>query len=192
MYNQALSLTYEISVIRFIPTHSGLIFCESTNKFGSTIENASIILSDIEKPFLITGYSEDQPITLGDDITLNCSCTIYNCNLVTWFLNDRPIKRQEGRVSLYESATSFSYSHTLNFKNISKDDSGLYQCNAGHENSTVETLEIFLMVNDPEPPVVFAIPNETVVQIKHNENYFCRCKASGLPIPKITWYKVCN
>ena len=194
MFSQNLSSAYQISVIRFTPTQSGVIFCNATNSAGTSIGNASIIVSDIASPFLITGYSETQPIVVGDEINLKCSNIIHNySDSIAWYQNGLPTKYKNNTFDMSTViTTNYSYSMSIHWKSIKKSDSGLYKCEAMHINQKhgFDSREIFLMVADPVPPKILPGDGNDTFEVIHNVNVTFYCEATGLPLPTISWFYV--
>ncbi|XP_053564458.1 vascular endothelial growth factor receptor 1 [Bombina bombina] len=111
-------------------TASGIYTCLATNKVGSDIRNIRYFVTDVHNGFHVTA---DKVPNEGEDFTLSCSVNRYLYTDITWILlrsigdptMHRSISKQKNAIT-----TEYSTTLTVNIKNATQADSGIYVCRA--------------------------------------------------------------
>ncbi|XP_072429742.1 hemicentin-1 isoform X3 [Chiloscyllium punctatum] len=157
---------------------TGRYQCVATNEAGSQQREFSVIVQ-VSPTIRSTGPSE-QTVVVHKTINLQCVANGIPYPTITWLKDGRPINTAGGNIKL-ESA-----GRMLQIVNALLEDAGQYSCVA--TNSAGEAQQhIRLYVHEPPSIEDEGLTlNETVIVRNPVE---LKCKASGNPIPAVTWYK---
>ena len=184
----------QVSDIRFTPTQPGTVRCKARNRLGSDNASGLVKLGDLPRPFMISGVSEDQKIADGDYVKLECGANIYNfSNNIVW-RKDGELVENLNDIYVEETNTKFSWRKTITWKQITKADSGVYECEV-YPKETEEpwaepiAMQIAIAVHDTEAPIISSNFNQTVMQQSLGDSLKLECLVSGLPAPNLLWYK---
>ncbi|XP_077296631.1 vascular endothelial growth factor receptor 1-like [Arctopsyche grandis] len=178
----------------------GTLTCSGYNKIGEAINASSIVYAaEIENGFGIT-ISHKKLIVDGDNVSLTCiaSIFIYPNTTLKWYR--MPGNQQIGPdiSNVYNTnrySTKYSNKLVLLIPNISKNESVTYQCriesNDTETKNDVEKDTITINVKDLEKPNIDVTNmNDSVVQFALGQpNVHFECKARGIPVPEMEWYK---
>lgn len=164
--------------------------CKARNEVGSDRTNASVMISDLDLPFMIYGYKDNELIAEGEKLTIECGVVIYNyTNKIEWLKDDNPIESKDDIV-IDMHMTKFSYRKRITFANLNLEDKGTYKCQVySADDLIVESGEVFLNVASPEAPVILPNFEGSVMKNKISDQILLICDATGLPVPTVTWYK---
>lgn len=179
------------------PNSSGIILCQAANEYGNVKQEKKVLLSDLAKPFMISGWNDNEKALTGDDIEIRCAgnSLIYHSN-ATWLKDGQDLTE-----TIITDSTDFSWSSTLKLTNISVADQGTYECVTKHklnESDKKVTQKVILNVEKSRAPDIspkFTWPegdltNSGTVELKeYSKQVQMECLFSGLPTPKLTWYK---
>lgn len=180
-----------MSDIRFTPTQPGAVRCKARNQLGSDNATGYVKLGDLERPFMISGLGDEQKIAIGDYIKLECGAIIYNYTNVVWRKDGEPIEQFNDHV-VEDANTKFSWRKTITWKQITKDDEGVYECEAEPKIGDVgepEKLQVVVSVHEAEAPIITSNFNQSTMQQTMGESLKLDCLVSGLPVPSLVWYK---
>ncbi|GCC29770.1 hypothetical protein chiPu_0008212 [Chiloscyllium punctatum] len=157
---------------------TGRYQCVATNEAGSQQREFNVIVQ-VSPTIRSTGPSE-QTVVVHKTINLQCVANGIPYPTITWLKDGRPINTAGGNIKL-ESA-----GRMLQIVNALLEDAGQYSCVA--TNSAGEAQQhIRLYVHEPPSIEDEGLTlNETVIVRNPVE---LKCKASGNPIPAVTWYK---
>lgn len=143
---------------------------------------------------MIWGPHAKDIVVAGDTIVLNCASLVYNfTNDLEWY-KDNEIISNSSMLSVIPEDTIYSHRRRLQIDNADKSSSGDYECKATVASTDYQTSEYFhLDVFDLEAPTFEneELWNSEILQKPIGETIQLKCAASGIPIPQITWYKVC-
>lgn len=165
------------------------MIAHAENKMGKVTSNVSVIISDIDKPCIIT--TEQRIFAEGDNATIECGAIRYNYSSeLEWTLNDFRIE-QFPEIIVKSYTTTYSYRKALKWGKISKNYTGRYICTTFKRDSgkIAEILRANVRVNDPEKPSIVTSFDKTFYKKSVGDYFTVQCIASGLPIPTLVWYK---
>lgn len=181
----------QVSEIKFTPSQPGSVRCKARNRLGSDHASGQVKLGDLARPFMISGLKEEQRIADGDSVKLECGAIIYNYSSnIVWRKDGEPIENI-GNLLVQETNTKFSWRKTLIWKQISKEDYGIYECEVYSKDSDeiAESLQVAIAVHDTQKPIISSNFNQTVMQQSLGDSLKLDCLVSGLPVPQLLWYK---
>ncbi|XP_068733578.1 fibroblast growth factor receptor 4-like isoform X3 [Montipora capricornis] len=113
--------------------------------------------------------SENQTVTEGDDVNLNCTAEGNPPPRTTW--------RRLSNDSVVAG----------NFTSISKEDAGGYRCTADNGVGSPVSKDVYIDVQFP--PRVIVSENQTVTE---GDDVNLNCTAEGNPPPRTTWRRLSN
>lgn len=183
----------QISDIKFTPSQPGSVRCRAKNKMGTDNGVGYVKLGDLERPFMVSGLSSDHKIAEGDFIRLECAAIIYNYSSnIVWLRDGVPMEHFLD-IAVEENNTKFSWRKAITFKQIQKENDGIYTCEVfekGFEEGTpIQKETIPIKVHETELPTIITNFNQTVMQHSLGGTVKLDCLVSGLPIPSLIWYK---
>ncbi|KAG5850585.1 hypothetical protein ANANG_G00084020 [Anguilla anguilla] len=152
--------------------------CVATNEAGDHERKFSVAVH-VPPSIRSTGSSE-RSVILHKSVTLQCVASGIPAPSITWLKDGRPVSTAQGHLKL-ESA-----GRVLKIVKAALEDAGRYTCVATNAAGEAQQ-HVRLSVHEP-PSIQHSgeTLNETIlagypIQLK--------CKASGNPLPAITWYK---
>ncbi|XP_013391626.1 vascular endothelial growth factor receptor 1 [Lingula anatina] len=165
---------------------SGKFSCRASNKKGTSESTEIVIVSDAENGFEVVRSSEVH--IEGDMLTVSCRAAKY------WY-SDLAVEQENGHPLLSDarrrvsnSSTKYSNEITVTIDSLSLDDTGVIKCVALNSSRIRHTVDADIIVLGLKAPV-FTNPLAGVNTVEASGVYKLECKASGLPIPVITWFK---
>uniref|UniRef100_A0A3B4E5X1 Hemicentin 1 n=1 Tax=Pygocentrus nattereri TaxID=42514 RepID=A0A3B4E5X1_PYGNA len=157
---------------------TALFQCVATNEAGEQ-ERGFKVAVHVPPTIRSTGPAE-RSVILHNSMSLQCVASGVPAPSITWLKDGRPMDTSQGLVKL-ESA-----GRVLQIKEARLEDAGKYTCVATNAAGEAQQ-HIRLSVHEP-PSIQFA--GDTVNQtILAGYQIQLECKASGRPVPAITWYK---
>ncbi|XP_074858281.1 hemicentin-1 isoform X2 [Carettochelys insculpta] len=157
---------------------TGRYKCVATNKAGDHKREVDITVH-VPPTIKSTGPSE-RAVVVYKPMTLQCVTNGIPNPSITWLKDGQPVNTAKGNIQLESSA------RILQIAKAVLEDAGRYTCVATNAAGEAQQ-HIQLHVHEP-PRLQDAgkMLNETVVV---NNPVHLECKASGNPLPVITWYK---
>jgi Immunoglobulin domain len=140
---------------------------------------------------MIWGLEDEQKVAIGDYVKLHCGVIIYNyTSEIVWRKDGDVIEDIDGR-NVEENNTKFSWRKSVTFKSISKDDSGVYECEVipKDTDASPERILISIKVQDTQAPEITTNFNESVITHAVGDSFTLECIVKGLPVPSLLWYK---
>ena len=177
-------------MIRFTPTEAGFVTCKARNDIDQDRTNASVMISDLALPFMISGYEDNVLIAEGEKLTIECGAVIYNyTSKIEWLKDDNPIELNDDIV-IESTMSKFSYRKSITWSKLSLVDKGTYKCQAySADDLIIDSGEVFLNVAPPEAPSISSSFEGSLMKNKISDPIQLICNAAGLPVPIVTWYK---
>lgn len=165
--------------------------CKARNKFGFDNAVGHVQLGDLERPFMISGLGDDQKVAIGDYIKLECGAIIYNYSSTIVWRKDGMLAENIEDLIVEDTNTKFSWRKAITWKQIQKEDAGIYECESSmKDNEDVkETLHLAIAVHEAEAPVITTNFNQSVLVQTLGATLKLDCLVSGLPVPSLTWMK---
>jgi Immunoglobulin I-set domain/Immunoglobulin domain len=148
-------------------------------------------LGDLPRPFLISGLKEDQKIAEGDVLKLECGAIIYNYSSEIAWTRDGEVVVGSDELTVEENNTKFSWRKTLTWKNISRQDDGIYQCEVFVRDipDVGEKEQVVISVHDTQAPLITTNFNHSTMKQALGDSLRLDCLVSGLPTPSLVWFK---
>lgn len=172
----------------FTPDEPGFIRCSAKNNVGESAAKASLLIGDIPESFYLEGHNPEDRIAIGDEVILKCSTLLYNkTSNISWLRNDFSIEARDD-IIIENFDTKYSHQSTLRIPRIESRHNGIYKCYAG-ENVDSRLMEITAYSTEA---LVFnpkGTPDNQNIEKKLADSLEISCKASGLPVPKVQWFK---
>ncbi|XP_049335709.1 hemicentin-1 isoform X1 [Astyanax mexicanus] len=157
---------------------TALFQCVASNEAGEQERDFKVAVH-VPPSIRSTGPAE-RSVILHNPMSLQCVATGVPAPSITWLKDGRPVDTTQGLIKL-ESAGK-----VLHIKEARLEDAGKYTCVATNAAGEAQQ-HIRLNVHEP-PSIQFA--GETVNQtILAGYQIQLQCKATGRPVPAITWYK---
>lgn len=181
----------QTSEIKFSPSQPGSVRCKARNRFGSDNASGQVKIGDLPSPFTVSGLKDDRRIAAGDFLRLECGAIIYNySNNIVWRKDGEVIENTDN-VFVEETNTEFSWRKALTWKQIAKEDEGVYECEVSVKDphSAPESLQVALQVHVTQVPIISSNFNESVMMLSLGDALKLDCLVSGLPTPQLLWYK---
>ncbi|EHH57041.1 hypothetical protein EGM_06600, partial [Macaca fascicularis] len=168
---QLADLSLEVRGI--IPTDGGRYQCMASNANGVT--RASVWLLVREAP-QVSIHTSSQHFSQGVEVKVSCSASGYPTPHISW--------SREGQTLQEDSRIHVDAQGTLIIQGVAPEDAGNYSCQATNEVGTdQETVTLYYT----DPPSVSAV--NAVVLVAVGEEAVLVCKASGVPPPRVIWYR---
>ncbi|NXU50379.1 HMCN1 protein, partial [Turnix velox] len=159
-------------------SETGHYKCVAVNKAGE-LEREFHVTVHVPPTIKSAGPSE-RSVVIYKPVTLQCIASGIPSPSITWLKDGQPVNTARGNIRLESSGRMLQVVKAL------LEDAGRYTCVATNAAGEAQQ-HIRLHVHEP-PSLENAgkILNETVVV---NNPIQLECKASGNPLPAITWYK---
>ncbi|GLD49762.1 hemicentin-1, partial [Lates japonicus] len=165
------NLSLQVSTVT--PDHSGWYECIAINEGGVTAERIYLTVQEVPR---VSVEPRNQTFTTGEEVRIRCSASGYPPPRLVWTHNDMFI--------MASSRYRMTPDGTLVIRNMEKKDGGVYGCLASNQAGTDTMTSILTYI---ESPVVTVALSEILIGI--GETTVMACSASGIPQPKIWWYK---
>ncbi|KAF4525590.1 hypothetical protein B566_EDAN015528 [Ephemera danica] len=174
-------------ILILICTHFTAIFC--------TEKNATY---PVDEPLDKIQLSTTSHIYVGYDLLLDCTAPkhVYDPN-ITWLIDEEILHADgaHGYTIDNMTITDTEYSSILEVNNLTKHNSGIYECRAertlGSPAGIFDNSSLHIEVKDVIPPkmnyTTLNDKNITVIEGTFIANL--TCVANGEPLPIISWYK---
>ncbi|KAG8003177.1 Hemicentin-1, partial [Nibea albiflora] len=152
--------------------------CVATNEAGDHERDFTVVVH--VPPSIRTTGPAERAVVLHKSISLECISNGIPPPSITWLKDGRPVDTTQGHLKL-ESA-----GRLLKITEARLEDSGRYTCLATNAAGEAQQ-HIRLSVHEPPSiPHSGEIINQTILSGFPTE---LECKATGSPLPAITWYK---
>ncbi|KAM9176553.1 hemicentin-2 [Mergus octosetaceus] len=165
------------------PGDAGTYFCTAASVAGFSSRQVQLSIST--KPRISVNGSRgiSAPVTIlavrGQETTLPCEAQGSPPPLVAWSRESRPLPLPSARYSVLPSGS-------LRLAEPQEADSGLYTCTA---TNAVGNASVHYSLRVQAPPKLLIGDGESHLTAVANESLRIRCRASGVPVPRIQWLK---
>ncbi|XP_039591708.1 hemicentin-1 isoform X2 [Polypterus senegalus] len=155
------------------PSDAGEYSCIATNEGGATSGFVHLV---VQEPPQVIVEPRNQTFVTGQDVRIRCSAKGYPKPHLVWTQNDIFI--------IGSNRYRLTLDGTLIIKNAAQRDSGIYSCLASNPAGTDRQTSALIYIEAPKVSVVQPKLLTGLGDITEME-----CKVSGIPDPKIKWYK---
>ncbi|XP_047380794.1 hemicentin-2 [Sciurus carolinensis] len=168
---QLADLSLEISGI--VPSDAGRYQCVVSNANG--VARASTWLLVREAP-QVNIDTRSQRFSQGVEVRIGCSASGYPTPLISW--------SREGLALHGDGRIHVDTQGTLIIQGLAPEDAGNYSCQATNEvGRDEETVTLYYT----DPPSISAV--NAVVLVAMGDEAVLVCQASGVPPPRVVWYR---
>ncbi|KAK4872349.1 hypothetical protein RN001_014378, partial [Aquatica leii] len=140
-----------------------------------------IKINPADLPTFLTS-SQVFKVTEKDDVILPCEVTNPGHYVLAWKRGIAVLSAGNVKVSP-DPRISLVNGYSLEIKDVGPQDAGDYVCQIG----TLEPREITHTVEILVPPRIHYVTSNGRVEVKKGTSVRLECKASGNPVPKVTW-----
>ncbi|XP_054440698.1 hemicentin-2 [Pteronotus mesoamericanus] len=168
---QLADLSLEVSAI--VPSDGGRYQCIASNANGVT--RASVWLLVREAP-RVSIHTRSQRFSQGMEVRVSCSASGSPAPHISW--------SRDGHTLQGDSRIHVDGQGTLVIRGVAPEDAGNYSCQAANEVGTdEETVTLYYA----DPPSIAAV--SAVVLAAAGQEALLACEASGVPPPRVVWYR---
>ncbi|XP_059415887.1 neural cell adhesion molecule L1-like protein isoform X2 [Carassius carassius] len=148
-----------ISIHNAKPENSAVYQCEATNRHGTILVNANIMIMNIQ-PLILTENNLQYMAVDGKGVVMHCKVFSSPASSITWSKTDSANSVEGERFSVYKNGS-------LEIHKVMKEDMGEYSCFAQNTEGKV-TIAATLEVKDPtriiDPPHDLRVLAGTTIQ----------------------------
>ncbi|XP_061454312.1 vascular endothelial growth factor receptor kdr-like isoform X2 [Rhineura floridana] len=162
---------------------SGVYFCVASNKVGTEERSIKFYVSDV--PSLLQTEPQITAI-VASNVQMTCKSSKYIYNHLSWY---DPTLQPIPDALMQKKVDNYSISLTLDIKNVSQAQAGLYKCRARTHPHSTEGLEKSTMLNIKVKSVPYIMENFTDLEVNISGKIVLECKVNGTPKPIIAWLK---
>uniref|UniRef100_A0A670KHI6 Ig-like domain-containing protein n=1 Tax=Podarcis muralis TaxID=64176 RepID=A0A670KHI6_PODMU len=159
-------MTYYLSQGQGIPLYNGTFWCNATNRLGTVAKAVAVTVESESKPKMDeSSCPSNQTWLEGTLHSLACEANGTPTPLV--------ICAKEGGIEEFYRE-----------RNVSRNDSGIYQCKATNGHGTERWL---VNVQVEYRPVISILAVSGTLPIRRGENFTITCQADGSPAASYSW-----
>ncbi|XP_038601048.1 LOW QUALITY PROTEIN: hemicentin-2 [Tachyglossus aculeatus] len=147
--------------------------CVASNADGLTKASTWLFVREAPQVSISTG---SQDFSLGGEVRISCTASGIPVPRLSWRRQDHALGK--------DSRFLVDAQGTLIIQRVSSEDAGNYSCHASNE---VGTDEQTVTLYRTELPTISAVSPE--VQVQTGEEAVLQCVASGVPPPRVIWYR---
>uniref|UniRef100_A0A8C6W1G7 Hemicentin 2 n=1 Tax=Nannospalax galili TaxID=1026970 RepID=A0A8C6W1G7_NANGA len=168
---QLADLSLEVSGI--LPSDGGRYQCVASNANGITRASTWLLVREAPQ---VSIDARSQRFSQGVEVRVSCSASGYPTPHISW--------SREGLALPEDSRIHVDAQGTLVIQSLAPEDAGNYSCQATNEVGTdEETVTLYYT----DPPSISAV--NAVVLAAVGEEAVLLCRASGVPRPRVIWYR---
>ncbi|XP_004708703.1 immunoglobulin superfamily member 10 [Echinops telfairi] len=178
----SLHLNGTLSVRQVASEDGGTYECIATSSTGSERRVVTLVVEEREMAPRIEAASRRwMEVNFGDRLLLNCSAVGQPKPRMIWRLPSKAVvdqwHRMGSRIHVYSNGS-------LSIDSVTERDGGDYVCVA--RNTRGDDLVRMHVSLRPEPAKIDRKPHPTT-RVQQGKDFQVDCKASGSPVPEITW-----
>ncbi|XP_053341492.1 hemicentin-1 [Clarias gariepinus] len=173
-----LAKGHRLVISRAQVSDTALFQCVASNEAGEQERDFKVAVH--VPPSIRSSGAAERSVVLHSPVSLQCVVSGVPAPGITWLKDGRPVDATQGLLKLESGGK------VLHIKEARVEDAGKYTCVATNAAGEAQQ-NIRLSVHEP-PVIQFA--GETVNQtILAGYQIQMQCKATGSPVPAMTWYK---
>ncbi|GAB1286208.1 Hemicentin-2 [Apodemus speciosus] len=162
-----------LEVRGIIPSDGGQYQCVASNPNGVTRASTWLLVREAPQ---VSINARSQRFSQGVEVRISCSASGYPTPHISW--------SREGLALPEDSRIHVDAEGTLIIQGVAPEDAGNYSCQAANEVGTDEEM---LSLYYTDPPSVTAV--NAVVLTAVGEEAVLLCAVSGVPPPRVIWYR---
>lgn len=181
-------VTQVISINFAAAAKPGRIKCHAKNELGSSEAFGDVIVGDLDDFFVLSGIHENHRIAEGDTVKIECGAIIYDyLKAMSWRKDGEVINN----IARNTTTTQYSRREIITWENITKEDSGVYECGLYNRNNYViiGRKSLRIKVDDPEPAAIISKFDSKRIEGTIGDEFIFDCTANGTPTATLIWYK---
>lgn len=175
---------YQLIIKNTKKEDSGDYFCIIKNKLGEIKTEA--FLDVLSSPIFIKKFDQIDGV---EECEVKIT-SIVECNpkpTASWFFNNNEINSSDNRYNFEILKNENNFIIVLTIKSGKKTDAGQYNCTVFNEAGRASCFGKVVMHPLKAPFFINPLENELTIPEKKEVNL--NVKASGIPLPKIEWFK---
>ncbi|XP_058855746.1 neural cell adhesion molecule L1-like protein isoform X10 [Acipenser ruthenus] len=149
---------------------NGLYQCNAANALGKVSHNFQVT---VEEPPRWVSKPESMIYTIGSDVTLDCKAAGKPEPTIQWKVNGVPLRNMP-----------VSIDNQIVRRNVKKNDSAVYQCEASNKHGTILASANILVIN--LAPMLLTDNNLEYAAVE-GKDVLLDCKVFGSPHPVVEW-----
>ncbi|KAK6480651.1 neural cell adhesion molecule L1-like protein [Huso huso] len=149
---------------------NGLYQCNAANALGKVSHNFQVT---VEEPPRWVSKPESMIYTIGSDVTLDCKAAGKPEPTIQWKVNGVPLRNMP-----------VSIDNQIVRRNVKKNDSAVYQCEASNKHGTILASANILVMN--LAPMLLTDNNLEYAAVE-GKDVLLDCKVFGSPHPVVEW-----
>ncbi|XP_046582612.1 Down syndrome cell adhesion molecule homolog [Haliotis rubra] len=161
-----------LKIINSTISDSGLYSCSASNSRGEAKENTKLVVTSSLSVHIVP---QEQTVDAGKTAEFNCSVFGHPVDTISWYKN--------GYLLLLTPRISVQSETLLRIEDVRRQDQGMYQCFVSNDKSKAQGVAQ-LQLGAAKPAILDALQEQFV---QSGTRVSLRCKASGNPIPVVTW-----
>uniref|UniRef100_A0A8C2I7M6 Cell adhesion molecule L1-like b n=1 Tax=Cyprinus carpio TaxID=7962 RepID=A0A8C2I7M6_CYPCA len=142
-----------ISIHNAKPENSAVYQCEATNRHGTILVNANIMIMNIQ-PLILTENNLQYMAVEGKGVVMHCKVFSSPTSSITWSKTDSANSVEGERFSVYKNGS-------LEIHNVMKEDMGEYSCFAQNTEGKVAIAATLEVKVNPYNPKLFFLSDPT-------------------------------
>ncbi|KAM4020614.1 hemicentin-2 [Anomaloglossus baeobatrachus] len=169
----------QLSIARAQPPHSGRYVCVAVNAAGQTDVKYDLAVQVPPEIANVPSEPQNVSVALHGPFTLICEANGIPPPSITWYRNNIPLTPQA-------NPHLQSGGRVLHVSHAQREDGGVYACvvsNAAGEARRKFTIDILV------PPTIEDDEDDRHFRVAEGQPIRLRCKASGHPVPSISWFR---
>ncbi|XP_019127342.2 uncharacterized protein LOC109141459 [Larimichthys crocea] len=142
---------------------------------------AKLTVQGVPKRLQIIQGPDNITVAIGTEVSMHCVVRGFPVPMVQWF--------KDGCI-LTNCSASFSLQNNgqlLTFRNVTKDDEGLYYCEASNQKESIKSQQAFLL---PAQMDWSFVQQPTNLTVRREENVTLACRPPySRPAAQVSWFK---
>lgn len=179
---------YQLTIKNCKPEDMGKYTVTASNKLGQVESSANLTI--ITPPAFVKKFDQVDAVE-NCEFKINVVVSAHPMPEVAWSKNGAPIDLKDtAKYALLSEPLADSpgnYSFTLVCKTTTKSDAGSYQCVATNNAGRASCLGKVSLHPLTPPKFVIELPKEQL--LPESKEVSLSVKATGIPVPKVNWFK---
>ena len=177
---------YQLVIKNCKPEDNAFYKIKATNKIGH-VESNQAQLTVITAPAFVKKFDQVDAVE-SCEFKINVIVSGYPIPQITWSKNNNDLDTSDkNKYFVLTEPVGVNHLFSLITKSTNKSDAGSYQCVAFNDAGRASCLGKVSLHPLTPPKFVEPLPKEHLLPVSRQVNL--KVKASGIPMPKVYWYK---